>query len=129
MQKTLLQSIGQINIPVQDLEKATNFYQNTLGMALIFQVPNMMSFFDCGGVRLMLAIPTSPEYDHPSSIIYYLVEDIYESYETLKAKNVEFTQDPHSVGQMGAVDVWMAFFKDTDGNHLAIMSEVPVNES
>ena len=123
-QNSFIQSVGQINVPVRNLEEATHFYQNTLGLSLIFHVPDMMSFFDCGGVRIMLAIPTSAEFDHPSSVIYYRVADIHQTYAALKAKQVEFTQDPHSVGQMGDVDVWMAFFKDSDGNHLAIMSEL-----
>jgi methylmalonyl-CoA/ethylmalonyl-CoA epimerase len=123
-----LSAIGQIAINVHDLEKATAFYRNTLGMELIFQVPGLMSFFDCGGIRLMLGIPTSPEDDHPSSVIYYRVADIHESHEALKAKGVHFSQNPHSVGQMGDIDVWMAFFEDVDGNTLAIMSEVPINE-
>ena len=124
-----IQSIGQINIPVKDLDKATDFYQNTLGLKFVFQVPNMMSFFDCDGVRIMLAVPTSPEFDHPSSVIYYRVPDIHAAFDELTSKEVPFTQNPHSVGQMGNVDVWMAFFNDTDGNHLAIMSEVIIDES
>jgi len=128
-QTLTIQSIGQINIPVKELDKATDFYQNVLGLKFIFQVPNMMSFFDCDGVRILLAVPTSPEFDHPSSVIYYRVPDIHSAFDMLQAKKVEFTQNPHSVGQMGNVDVWMAFFKDPDGNHLAIMSEVQINES
>ncbi len=124
-----IQSIGQINIPVKDLDKATDFYQNTLGLQFVFQVPNMMSFFDCAGVRIMLAVPTSPEFDHPSSVIYYRVPDVHAAFDELTSKEVTFTQNPHSVGQMGNVDVWMAFFNDTDGNHLAIMSEVIIDES
>lgn len=74
----------------------------------------------------MLAIPTSEEYDHPSSVIYYRVEDIQATFRMLSAQNVHFTQNPHSVGQMGNIDVWMAFFEDVDGNTLAIMSEIEV---
>ena len=121
-----LSSIGQIAVNVHDLEKATAFYRDTLGMKFIFQVPNMMSFFDLGDTRLMLAVPTSAEYDHPSSVIYYRVADIHATHAALKAQNVQFSQDPHSVGQMGHIDVWMAFFEDIAGNTLAIMSEVAV---
>lgn len=123
-----IQAIGQINIPVHNLDNATHFYQNILGLNLIFQVSNMMSFFDCNGVRLVLAVPTSTEFDHPSSIIYFSVNDIHVAHQTLLATNVEFTQNPHTVGTMGDVDVWMAFFKDPNGNHLAIMSEVKADE-
>ena len=119
-----LSTIGQIAINVHDLEKATDFYRDALGMSFIFQVPGLMSFFDCNGIRLMLGIPTSPEHDHPSSIIYYRVADIHEAHTALQARGVQFSQNPHSVGQMGDVDIWMAFFEDVDGNTLAIMSEI-----
>ena len=124
-----ISAIGQIGVPVHDLDKSTAFYRDILGMKFIFQVPNMMSFFDCGGIRIMLAIPTSSEYDHPSSIIYYRVDDIHSTFATLKERGVHFIQNPHSIGQMGNVDVWMAFFKDVDSNTLAIMSDIPMNES
>lgn len=119
-----LNAIGQIGVPVHDLAKATAFYRDVLGMSFIFQVPGMMSFFDLGETRLMLAVPTSPEHDHPSSVIYYRVDDIQQAWHTLRGAGVNFSQDPHLVGQMGNIDVWMAFFEDVDGNTLAIMSEV-----
>lgn len=123
-----IHSIGQISVRVHDLDNATDFYKNTLGLTLIFKVPNMMSFFDCNGVRIMLAVPTSAEFDHPGSVIYYRVPDIHTAYTALTDSGVSFTHEPHSVGKMGAVDVWMAFFKDPDGNVLAIMSEEQTNE-
>lgn len=123
-----LSSIGQIAVNVHDLEKATVFYRDTLGMSFIFQVPGMMSFFECGDTRLMLSVPTSPEYDHPSSIIYYRVDDIQAAFAALSAREVVFSQEPRSIGRMGNVDVWMAFFEDVDGNTLALMSEVGVGE-
>ena len=58
-----LTQIGQIGVPVHDLDAATAFYRDVLGMEFIFQVPGMMSFFNCSGIRLMLVVPTSPEYD------------------------------------------------------------------
>mgnify|MGYP002713055014 CR=1 FL=1 len=121
-----LSTVGQIGVPVHNLEEATTFYRDTLGMDFIFQVPGMMSFFDCGGIRIMLGIPTAAEYDHPSSVIYYRVDDIQDAFTTLSAKGVVFSQNPHSVGQIGNTDVWMAFFEDVDGNTLAIMSEIEV---
>jgi methylmalonyl-CoA/ethylmalonyl-CoA epimerase len=123
-----LSAIGQIGVTVHDLDRATEFYRDTLGMNFIFQVPGMMSFFDCGGTRLMLGIPTSAKYDHPSSTIYYRVDDIQQTFAALQAQGVEFTHNPHSVGQMGQIDIWMAFFEDVDKNTLAIMSEVRINE-
>jgi len=70
-----IQNIGQISIIVKDVERATAFYRDVLGLPLLFTVPSM-AFFDCGGVLLMLGTASSPEYDHTSSIFYFRVTDI-----------------------------------------------------
>lgn len=77
-----LSTIGQIAIAVKNLDEQTAFYGDKLGMKLLFRVPNM-TFFDGGGVRLMLNVPESAEFDHPASIIYFKVADIHEAYEVL----------------------------------------------
>src|SRR5207247_8989063 len=70
-----IEGIGQISIIVHDLPRAMAFYRDTLGLPLLFTAGNM-AFFDCGGVRLMLGPASSPELDHPSSILYFRVPDI-----------------------------------------------------
>ena len=52
-----LSKIGQIAIGVSDIDIATEFYRDTLGMRFLFSAPPGMSFFDCDGVRLMLTHP------------------------------------------------------------------------
>jgi len=119
-----LNQIGQIFVNVKDLERAIAFYRDMLGMTFLFQAPPNMAFFDCGGIRLMLGIPDRPDLDHPASIIYYKVEDIERIYETFKARGVEFIVKPHLVAPMPDYDLWLADFKDSEGNFLALMSEV-----
>jgi methylmalonyl-CoA/ethylmalonyl-CoA epimerase len=53
--------IGQIAIPVGDLDRAVQFYGDVLGLRLLFRVPPALAFFDCGGVRLMLSPPEGPD--------------------------------------------------------------------
>src|SRR5829696_6835298 len=62
-----LSCIGQISVTVHELGRAVAFYRDVLGMRLLFEVPPKMAFFDCGGLRLMLAVPEEPEFNHPSS--------------------------------------------------------------
>jgi catechol 2,3-dioxygenase-like lactoylglutathione lyase family enzyme len=119
-----LNQIGQTSINVHDIEKATTFYRVSLGMQFLFAVPKM-SFFACGSVRLMLAVPEKPEFDHPGSILYFKVDNIQETFEELSARNVEFIVKPHLVAPMKDHDLWMAFFHDVDNNTLALMSELP----
>jgi catechol 2,3-dioxygenase-like lactoylglutathione lyase family enzyme len=118
-----LSQIGQIAINVHDVKRATAFYRDTLGMKLLFEVPNM-AFFDCGGVRLMLAIASKPEFDHPGSIIYYKVKDLQAAHEVLESKGVKFEAKPHLVAPLKDHDLWMAFLRDSEGNLLGLMSEV-----
>lgn len=120
-----LSRIGQIFVNVHDLDRAIAFYRDTLGMAYLFQAPPNMAFFDCGGIRLMLGVPDRPDLDHPASIIYYKVDDIERVYETFKARGVEFAVKPHLVAPMPDCDLWLADFRDSEGNLLALMSEVP----
>jgi predicted enzyme related to lactoylglutathione lyase len=120
-----LDQIGQIFVNVKDLDRAIAFYRDTLGMAFLFQAPPNMAFFDCGGIRLMLGVADRPEVNHPASIIYYKVNDIERVYETFNARGVEFIVKPHLVAPMPTYDLWLADFKDSEGNILALMSEVP----
>ena len=120
-----LSRIGQIFVNVHDLDRAIDFYRDTLGMTFLFQAPPNMAFFDCGGIRLMLGVADRPELDHPASIIYYKVDDIERVYETLKARGVDFVVKPHLVAPMPTYDLWLADFRDSENNLLALMSEVP----
>jgi methylmalonyl-CoA/ethylmalonyl-CoA epimerase len=121
-----LARIEQIAMPVRDLERATAFYRDRLGMKLLFDVPPHLAFFDCDGVRLALSISSDPMYDPPGSIVYYRVADIEASHVELENRSVEFLQGPHKVAELGDVEIWMAFFEDTEGNTLALTSEKPV---
>lgn len=120
-----LSRIGQIFVNVHDLDRAIAFYRDILGMKFLFQAPPNMAFFDCDGIRLMLGVADRPELDHPASIIYYKVDDIEKVYRTFKARGVEFVVKPHLVAPMPTYDLWLADFRDSEGNLLALMSEVP----
>ena len=121
-----LSRIEQIAIPVRDLARATAFYRDLLGMKLLFEVPPTLAFFDCDGIRLALSTASDPMYDPPGSIVYYRVADIEAAHLELEGRGAEFLQGPHKVAELGDVEVWMAFFEDTEGNTLAITSEKPV---
>ncbi len=118
-----LSKIGQISVTVHDIQKATTFYRDTLGMKFLFEF-SKLAFFECGGVRLMLALPEKPEFDHPASVIYYKVDNIQDTFETLSSRGVGFEGKPHLIARMQDHDLWMAFFRDVDNNLLALMSEV-----
>ena len=116
--------LGQIAINAHDTGRATEFYRDVLSLPLLFTAGNL-AFFDCGGVRLMLTPPEKPEFDHPGSILYFSVPDIKAAYGRMLASGVRFQDEPHLIARMPNHDLWMTFFHDTEGNLLALMSEVP----
>jgi len=116
--------LGQIAINAKDVERAVAFYQDVLGLKLLFKAPPGLAFFDCGGVRLMLDRAEKPEFDHPSSVLYFTVPDIQAAFAKMKENGVRFEDEPHMVARMPAHDLWMTFFHDSEGNLLALMSEV-----
>ena len=117
-------NIGQIAINVHDLERATAFYRDVLGLPLLFTVPNL-AFFDCAGVRLMLSRAETPEFDHPSSILYFRVPDMDAAYQKLVERGAQIYAPPRLIAPMPTYDLWMAAFRDTEGNIHQLMSEVP----
>jgi methylmalonyl-CoA/ethylmalonyl-CoA epimerase len=116
---TRLARISQIAVNAQDLERAVAFYRDALRLPLQFQVEGM-AFFDCAGQRLMVGLPSAPEYDHPSSILYFEVDDIDATWTELLARGVEGRRAPFLVHQAEDHELWLAFFRDTEGNTLAL---------
>jgi predicted enzyme related to lactoylglutathione lyase len=115
-------AIGQIALTVTDLPRAVAFYRDVLGLKFLFEAPNM-AFFDCGGVRLMLTVSDTPESTY-GSIIYYKTEDIQAASRQLLARGVAFESRARMIAKMPDHELWMAFFRDSEGNLVALMSEV-----
>lgn len=116
--------IGQIAIPVEDLERAVGFYRDILRLPFLFRAPPGLAFFDCGGVRLMLSRPEGKAAPSRAGLLYYLVTDLPAAHRALLAQGVEFLDDPHLIAKLPDHELWMAFCRDSEGNTLALMSEV-----
>ena len=116
--------LGQIAINVHDLDRATAFYRDILGLPLLFTAGSL-AFFDCGGVRLMLTRPEKPEFDHPGSVLYFAVPDIASAHRQMLNAGVRFEDTPHLIAKMPTHDLWMTFFRDPEKNLLALMCELP----
>lgn len=115
-----LLSIGQIAINVKDLPRAVQFYRDVLGIPFMFEAPPSLAFFRAGDISLMLGSAESPEFDHPSSVLYFNSDDILHSHTALKERGVNFRDEPHRIHTAGNRELWMSFFDDSEGNILAI---------
>lgn len=119
----MLRSVKQVSVNTRDEARAKAFYRDVLGLRHLFDAPPAMSFFDCGGMRLMLSRPEKEEFDHASSILYFEVDDIRGVHRALAAKGVKFRDQPHMVARLADREVWLCFFEDGEGNVLALTSE------
>lgn len=125
MTSSFIQHVGQVGIPVKDIARATQFYQETLQLHLLFQT-DTMAFFQLNDLRLMLTLPEKEEFAHPSSVLYFNVDNIQDVFDQFK-EIVSFVGQPHVVTKIGTTETWMVFFKDTEDNTHAFMSEVTVS--
>jgi len=118
-----LSRLAQVSVRANQVDRATDFYERALGMKKLFSAPGM-SFFDAGGVRLMVTVPDGPGLANASSVLYFAVDDIQAAHAALVARGVVFKKAPHVVAKLPAHDLWLAFFDDSEGNLLALSSEV-----
>ncbi len=122
-----LSRIKQIALPVNSVEKAKTFYKDVLGLRHLFDAPPALSFFDCGGVRLMLAGPEAQgkDGDTQHAVLFYDVNDIKTAYAQIKAAGAPSLAEPHVIARMNGLAVWIAELSDGQGNNVSLMSEVP----
>ncbi|MDQ4034775.1 MAG: LuxR C-terminal-related transcriptional regulator [Chloroflexota bacterium] len=116
--------IGQVSLAIRDVARAERFYGRTLGLPHVFTFGDL-AFFDAGGVRLYLHRKDDPDW-RPSSILYFLVDDIHATQASLIEQDVHFTGAPHVIytDDETGIEEWMTFFDDGEGNTLALMSRV-----
>lgn len=124
-----LTELGQVAQPVKDLARAVEFYRDVLGAThqATFDPPGL-AFFEFSGVRLMLdAIAEAQGHGAP---LYFRVPDLEAACAALEARGVTIDAAPHMISRDDAgvfgrpgMETWMAFFKDPDGNILAVMNE------
>ncbi|HWY26137.1 MAG TPA: VOC family protein [Nevskia sp.] len=120
-----ISKIGQIAIPVRDVARAEGFYRDVLGLKHLFSAGPTLSFFDCGGTRLMLDTSLTREgATCHGSILYFLVPDLKAAFKRLEAQAVKIVDPPHLIAKMPDHELWMGFFEDSEGNTLSLMAEV-----
>jgi catechol 2,3-dioxygenase-like lactoylglutathione lyase family enzyme len=126
-----------VSIPVQDQQKALDFYTNVLGFLKKVDIPlgggnrwlTIVSKDDPEGPQILLE--PAPNHFEPSKVyqeslmkagIPYTqlyVDDIQAEYERLNKQGVEFSMGPTEMGTVKA-----AVFNDTCGNNIQLIEEL-----
>lgn len=114
-----LSGISQVSMRARDLDRAIAFYCDTLGLGLLSRHEGM-AFVLAGSVRIMLAEPTSPEFDHPGSVLYFDSQDIEAECAALGRLGVEVLRAPFVAHREDEHEFRLAFFRDSEGNTLGL---------
>lgn len=120
-----LTSIGQVSLTIDDVERAVGFYRDVLGMKHLYTFGDL-AFFDCDGTRLFLTRPENGSEARQNSVLYFRVTGIHDTAAALESRGVAFEGAPHLIHKHGdGTEEWMAFFRDSEGNLLGLMEQVP----
>jgi methylmalonyl-CoA/ethylmalonyl-CoA epimerase len=119
----MIDRIAQISIPTRDLPRARAFYRDVLGLQFLFEAPPNLAFFDCGGVRILVG-DGQPAQPDTGTLIYFHVRDIRAAVDQIRAGGATIERDPSLIASLADRDVWLAVFRDPDGNTLELISEV-----
>lgn len=114
----IVNGLRQVAQHVEDLDRATAFYRDVLGLDLIARFdPPGLAFFDLGSTRLLL------EAGAPAAVLYLAVDDVAAASDELRGRGVVMESDPQVIhvdadGQFGPAGEAeeMAFFRDSEGN-------------
>ena len=125
--KVALSKVKQIALPVRDIGEATRFYRDTLGLRHLFDAPPALSFFDCGGVQLMLAGPEGQGKDgeQQHAVLFYDTSDIKDTHAKIKSSGAKSFEEPRVIARMNGREIWISSLSDGQGNVVGLMSDVP----
>jgi predicted enzyme related to lactoylglutathione lyase len=118
-----LSQVGQIAITVADVEKSAHFYRDVLGLQFLFSAGPNLAFLAAGSVRIMLTTPQGAGTVGKNSILYFRVTDIEGAHAAIAGRGAATERGPQLTARMPEHDLWLAFFKDPDGNLVGLMEE------
>jgi methylmalonyl-CoA/ethylmalonyl-CoA epimerase len=121
-----LGTIAQIALSSHDVAKAVPFYRDVLGLKLLFEVSGM-AFFDAGGTRLMIGPAHVKGELQNNTYIYFDAGDWQATETALIARGLKFERPAEVVQRAEDKEHALRFFKDPDGNALAIMGWRPAS--
>jgi predicted enzyme related to lactoylglutathione lyase len=114
-------------IPVSDLARARNFYQDVIGLVAKEEI-NGGVVYECGGSKAFMYVSGGAGTSKASQA-FWSVKDIKAEVAELKSRGVQFEEYDMPGMKMensiatagGAMAAW---FKDTEGNIMAIVQDI-----
>lgn len=102
--------------PVDDMEKAKQYYNGTLGLALKFDFSDMgMAAYTVGEEEPAIILKDKNKFKDLKPTLWFVVENVSDRYSELKSKGVKFLSEPFKIKTGYAAE-----FEDPFGNRLGI---------
>ena len=114
----LITAVDFVGIPTRDLERAVEFYGNTLGLHRSVYMPERnFAEFETGNLTLNIMNPEKMGLEHNAlrNALALHVDDVAAARSTLESRGVTFAGETFDTGVCH-----MAFFQDPDGNSLML---------
>jgi len=115
--------LAQVALSVKDIDTATAFYRDVLGLPFLFSAPPGLAFFQVGPTRLMLSTSTGGDAGS-HGILYYAVADIQAAFVEVTGRGAVAKEPPRMIAKVAGREVWLAALEDPDGHIVGLMSEV-----
>lgn len=115
--------IGQVAVTVSNVEVATAYYRDILGLNLLFTAGPNLAFLSDGAMRIMLSTPQGSGAVGMNSILYFTVTDIDATFSAIVQRGSQFERTPQLAAKMPDHELWLGFVKDPDGNLIGLMEE------
>jgi predicted enzyme related to lactoylglutathione lyase len=116
-------SLGQVAITVSNVEAATKYYRDVLGLKFLFSAGPNLAFLSEGTLRIMLSTPQGSGAVAANSILYFKVQDIESTHAAVVQRGSESERPPQLAAKMPDHELWLSFVKDPDGNLIGLMEE------
>jgi predicted enzyme related to lactoylglutathione lyase len=116
-------SVAQIAVTVSDVETATQFYRDIIGLRFLFSAGPNLAFLSDGALRIMLSTPQGAGKVGANSILYFKVDDIESAFADMVEKGATSERPPQLAAQMPDHQLWIGFLRDPDSNLVGIMEE------
>src|SRR5262245_57853723 len=108
-----LSQIGQIALPVSDVDRAEAFYEKVVGLRKLYRFGNL-TFFDCAGVRLLLDKIEGGGPVAPQGCIYFRCADITLAVDELTRRGAPFTAAPPLTAKLDDHELALPFLPAPD---------------
>jgi len=112
----MIKDFDNFFLPVNDLDKAKEFYNQLLGFPVKFDFSDAgMTAFKVGNQEPAIIVKDIKKFPDVKSTIWFVVDDVRVEYQNLKERGIIFLSEPFEIYTGLAVE-----FEDPFGNRLGI---------